>query len=97
MRRVRTFLGLALLALAAILTSTSNRNQTFAAEWYGCRLTATCPGTAKCEGDRWMRTGDCSISCFKESGAPGELIFSGSANCGASTEGFGSGDLPPGN
>jgi len=97
MRRIKTFAGFALLALAAMLTSTSNQNQTLAAEWYGCRLTATCPGTARCEGDRWMRTGDCSISCFKEFGAPGELVFSGSANCGASLAGRGSGDLPPSN
>jgi len=97
MRRIKTFAGFALLALAAMLTSTSNRNQTSAAEWYGCKLTATCPGSARCEGDRWMRTGDCSISCFKESGAPGELVFSGGANCGVSAEGRGSGDLPPSN
>jgi hypothetical protein len=95
MRRFKTLAGFALLALTAMFTS-SHRNHTLAAE-YSCKLTATCPGIAKCEGDRWMRTGDCSISCFKESGAPGELIFSGSANCGASSEGRALGDAPPSN
>ena len=97
MRRIKTFAGFALLALAAMLTSTSNRNQTFAADWYSCKLTATCPSSARCEGDRWMRTGDCSISCYKESGAPGEIVFSGSANCGASSEGRPMGDFPSAN
>lgn len=98
MRRIKTLVVFALLALIAMLTTSSNRHQTFAAEWYGCKLTATCPGTARCEGDRWMRTGDCSISCFKESGGPGELVFSGSANCGASAgEGRAFGDLPSSN
>ena len=97
MRRIKTLVGFGLLAFAAMLGSSSDRNQTQAAEWYGCKLTATCPGTAKCEGDRWMRTGDCSISCFKESGAPGEVVFSGSANCGASSEGRAIGDAPGAN
>jgi hypothetical protein len=97
MRRFKTLVGFALLALTAMFTSNSHRNQTLAAEYYSCKLTATCPGTAKCEGDRWMRTGDCSISCFKESGGPGELVFSGSANCGASSEGFALGGSPPSN
>ena len=86
MRRIKTLVGFGLLAMAAMLGSSSDRNQTRAAE-YSCKLTATCPNSAKCEGDRWTRTGDCSISCYKESGAPGEIIFSGSANCGASSEG----------
>jgi hypothetical protein len=96
MRRFKTLVGFALLVLIAMFTSSSNRNQTLAAE-YSCKLTATCPGIAKCEGDRWMRTGDCSISCFKESGAPGELIFSGGANCGASSSSLALGDAPPAN
>ena len=96
MRRFKILIGFALLALAAMLTSSSDRNQTLAAEW-SCRLTATCPGIAKCEGDRWMRTGNCSISCFKESGSPGEVIFSGGAICGVNPEGSATGDAPPSN
>ena len=95
MRRIKTLVGFALLALAAMLT-TSHRSQTLAAD-YSCKLNSTCPGIAQCTGDRWMRTGECSISCFRESGAQGEIIFSGSANCGASSGGFASGDGPPGN
>jgi hypothetical protein len=88
MRRFKTLVGLALLALTAIFISSSHRNQTLAAEYYSCKLTATCPGTAKCEGDRWMRTGDCSISCFKESGGPGELVFSGQCELRRQLRGF---------
>ena len=92
MRRIKTLLGFALLALAAMLTS-SHRSQTLAAD-YSCKLTATCPGIAQCTGDRWMRTGECSISCFRESGAPGEVIFSGSANCGTGPGGAAIGNGP---
>jgi hypothetical protein len=96
MRRIKTLVGFGLLVLVAMLTSISHRNQTLAADW-SCRLTATCPGIAQCTGDRWMRTGDCSISCFKESGAPGELVFSGGANCGGTSGGFGTGSGPGSN
>ena len=96
MRRIKTLVVFALLILVAMLGSSSDRNQTRAAE-FSCKLTATCPGSAKCEGDRWTRTGDCSISCYKESGAPGEIVFSGSANCGASSEGRAIGGFPGAN
>lgn len=96
MRRIKTLAGFALLTLAAILTSSSGRNQTFAAD-YTCKLTATCPGIAQCTGDRWTRTGECSITCYKDSGAPGEIVFSGSANCGAGFGGLAIGGGPPGN
>jgi len=96
MRRIKTLVGFALFALAAMLTSVSHRNQTLAAD-YSCKLTATCPNSAKCEGTLWTRTGDCSISCYKESGAPGEIVFSGSANCGIGDGGRGTGDSPGSN
>jgi len=96
MRRIKTLGGFALLALAAMLTSNSDRHRTYAAE-YSCKLSATCPGSAKCEGTIWTRTGDCSISCYKELGLPGEVVFNGSANCGASSEGRSLGDGPPSN
>lgn len=97
MRRIKTLIGFALLVLAAMLTSFSDRNQTLASGDYSCRLSPACPGIAQCTGDRWMRTGDCSISCFKEIGAPGEVVFSGSANCGTGAGGRAAGDLPGSN
>jgi hypothetical protein len=96
MRRIKTLVGFALLAMAAMLTSISHRNQTLAAD-FSCKLAATCPGIAQCTGDRWTRTGDCSINCYREAGAPGEIVFSGSANCGTGSGGFGTGDGPPSN
>jgi hypothetical protein len=97
MKRIKTLAAFALLALAAMLTSNNDRNRTYAADWHSCKLSATCPGASKCEGDHWTRTGDCSISCYKESGLPGELVFNGGANCGASSEGLALGDAPPSN
>jgi len=96
MRRIKTLIGFVLLALAAMLTSFSHRNQTLAAGW-SCKLSATCPGIGQCGGDRWMKTGECAISCFKEAGAPGELIFSGSANCGTGAGDRATGGLPGSN
>jgi hypothetical protein len=90
MRRIKTLVGFALFILAALLVPISDRHQTMAAS-YTCKLTATCPGVAQCDGTLWIRTGDCSISCYKESGQPGEIVFNGSANCGT-----GSGGRPPG-
>lgn len=93
MRRNKTLVGFAVLALAAMLTPISHRHQILAAD-FSCKLNAaTCPGVAQCSGDRWTRTGDCSIACYKEAGAPGEIVFSGSANCGiaAGERGIGNG------
>lgn len=77
-----TILG-TLILIAALLGWVSDRSHTRAAE-YSCKTTQ-CPNLAKCEGDHWTKTGDCSISCYKESGVPGEIVFSGSANCGTSS------------
>lgn len=88
MRSSITILAI-LLSVAVMLGSVSDRNQTLAAE-YSCK-TSQCPNIAKCDGDHWTKTGDCSISCYKESGAPGEIVFSGSANCGTSSGGGGGG------
>ena len=96
MRRIKTLVGFALLALAAVLTSSSHRNQTLAAE-FRCNLGPTCTGIAQCSGDRWTRTGDCSINCYRDAGAPGEIVFSGSANCGTGAGGRTTGDLPGSN
>jgi len=79
MRRTKTFVGFALLAVAAMLTPISDRNHTLAAE-FTCK-SSQCPNSAKCEGDHWVRS-DCSITCYRDTGTPGEIIFSGSANCG---------------
>ena len=96
MRRIKTLVGVALLAMAAMLTSFSNQNQTLAAD-YSCRLSPACTGIGQCSGDRWTRTGECSITCYKEAGAPGEIVFSGSANCGTGAGGRAAGDLPGSN
>jgi hypothetical protein len=93
--RITILATLLLVAMAVMFGSVGNRNQTLAAE-YSC-TTSQCPNSAKCEGDHWTRTGDCSISCYKESGAPGEIVFSGSANCGASSGGGGGGSFLPEN
>ena len=94
MRRIKTLLSIALLAVAAMLTSFSDRNQTLASGDFTCKLSPACPGIAQCSGDRWTRTGDCSISCYKDVGAPGEIVFSGSANCGTGVGGRLPGDSP---
>jgi hypothetical protein len=90
MRSRLTVLGtLFLMTLAVMSGAVSDRNQTLAAD-YSCK-TSQCPNTAKCEGDHWNKTGDCTIACYKDSGAPGEIVFSGSANCGTSSGGGGGG------
>ena len=91
MRRIKTLVGFALFILAALLVPIGDRHPTMAAN-FTCKLTATCPGVAFCEGTLWTRTGDCSISCYRESGQPGEIVFNGSANCGAG----GGAPRPPG-
>ena len=96
MRRIKTLVGFALLAMAAMLTSSSHRNQTLAAD-FSCKLAPACTGIAQCTGDRWTRTGECSISCYKEAGAPGEIVFTASANCGTGSGGRPTGDGPPSN
>ena len=87
--RLRITILATLSLVAVMLGSAGNRNQTLAAE-YSCK-TSQCTNLAKCEGDHWTKTGECSISCYKESGAPGEIVFSGSANCGTSAGGGGGG------
>jgi len=94
MRRIKTLTGFVLLALAAMLTSFSDRNKTLAGGDFTCKLSPACIGVAQCSGDRWTRTGDCSITCYKDAGAPGEIVFSGSANCGTSAGGRQTGDFP---
>lgn len=96
MRRIKTLVGFALLTVAVMLTSFSGRNQTLAGD-FSCRLSPACAGVAQCSGDRWTRTGDCSISCYKEAGAPGEIVFTSSANCGTGAGGRPMGDFPGSN
>ena len=78
-----------LLTIAAISGAISDRNQTLAAD-YTCK-SSTCPNPSQCTGDRWSKSGACSITCYKEAGAPGEIIYSGSANCGTSPDSGGGG------
>src|ERR1041385_2427616 len=94
MRRLKILVGFTLLALAAMSSPIANRNQTSAAE-FTCK-TSQCPNYSKCDGDHWIRS-TCSITCYRDSGTPGEIIFSGSANCGTGDGGFSTGDGPPSN
>ena len=87
--RITILATLLLVALAVMFGSVGNRTQTLAAE-YSCK-TSQCPSIANCTGDHWTRTGDCTINCYKDSGAPGEIVFSGGANCGTSPVGGGGG------
>lgn len=78
---------LLLLAMTAMPGAVSNRNQTLAAE-FSCQSGATCPNPSKCSGDHFTASG-CSYTCYRDSGAPGQMVFSGSANCGTSSGGDG--------
>jgi hypothetical protein len=89
MRRIKTLLVLLLLAMAVMSSAISNRNQTLAAD-HRC-TTTNCPGQAQCSGDHYTQTGNCAISCYKEAGAPGQIVFNGSANCAPPPSGGGGG------
>jgi hypothetical protein len=89
MRRIKTLLVLVILAMAFMSSAISNRNQMLAAD-FRC-TTTTCPGQAQCSGDNWTQTGNCGISCYKQSGAPGQIVFNGSANCAPPPSGGGDG------
>jgi hypothetical protein len=89
MRRIKILLVLLTLTMAVMSGAISNRNQTLAAD-YRC-TTTTCPGLAQCSGDHWTQTGNCAISCYKDSGAPGQIVFNGSANCSPPPSGGGGG------
>ena len=91
MRSTKTFVGFALLTVAAMFTQISDRNHTLAAE-FSCK-SSQCPNNSKCEGDHWLRS-ECAITCYRETGTPGEIIFSGSANCGTGEGGRAIGDGP---
>ena len=83
MRRIKISACVALLVLGVVVTSVSNRNPALAGlTIYGCHdLDNSCTGYATCQGDRWMKTGTCSISCLNESGRPGEFVVVSSASC----------------
>jgi hypothetical protein len=90
MRSRLTALTFLLMVMLAMSSSFSDRNQTLAADW-SCKLSSNCPNSAQCSGDKWTRTGDCAISCYKETSTAGEIAFSGSANCATSSGGGGGG------
>jgi len=75
--------------MAVMSSAISNRNQTLAAD-YRC-TTTNCPGQAQCSGDHWTQTGNCAISCYKDLGAPGQIVFNGSATCSPPPSGGGGG------
>jgi len=87
MRHIKTLLVLTILTMAVISGGISNRNQTLAAD-FSC-TTATCPGMAQCSGDHWTQSGTCQKTCYRDSGAPGQIVFSGSANCSPPSSGSG--------
>ena len=87
--RIRIIGTLLLLTVAALLGGAINRDQTLAATVYTCRAGTTCPNNSSCEGDSWLSNGNCAITCYKESGAPGQIVYSGSAHCGTSPNGGG--------
>ena len=87
MKLIKTLLVLTILTITVMSGGISNRNQTLAAE-YRC-TTTTCPGQAQCSGDHWTQTGNCAISCYKDSGAPGQIVLNGSANCSPPPSGGG--------
>lgn len=89
MRRIKILLTLVLLAIAAVPGTIGNRNQTLAAE-FSCQQGTTCPNPSKCTGDHFVASG-CTYTCYKDSGVPGQMVFSGSANCGTSSGGNGGG------
>lgn len=89
MRRITIFVTLVLLAVATLSGAIDNRNQTLAAD-FRC-TTTTCPGQAQCTGDHFTQTGNCAISCYKDSGAPGQIVLNGSANCSPPPSGGGGG------
>lgn len=88
--RTRIIGTLLLLTVAALLGGTINRDQTLAATHY-CKAGTTCPYNSTCEGDHWTPSGNCSITCYRETGVPGQIVYSGSANCGTNPNGGGSG------
>ena len=87
--RIRIIATLSLLTVSALLGGSINRDQTRAAT-FTCKSLPTCPNNSTCEGDHWNPSG-CSITCYRESGVPGQIVYSGSANCGTSPNGGGSG------
>ena len=86
---IRLLATLLLLTVVALVGGTSNSNPTLAAD-YRC-TGPNCPGQAQCSGDVWTQSGTCQITCYKESGAPGQIVFNGSANCSPPSSGTGGG------
>jgi hypothetical protein len=79
MRLRKTLLGtFVLLAVALLSGAIGSRQPTLAAE-FTCQ-TQTCVNPSKCSGDHFNRSG-CSITCYKDQGSVGEVVWSGSANC----------------
>lgn len=82
MRLSKRLMGVFLLVGAALVfpAAIPNQDHALAAE-YGCQAGTTCPNASKCTGSHYVPDG-CSITCYTEQGGPGQLVFSGSANCG---------------
>ncbi len=79
--RKRFVVFLLMLAAAFSSAAVANRYQTVAAT-FTCK-TATCINNSSCEGTHYVADG-CNITCYREQGAPGQLVYSGGASCGTS-------------
>jgi len=88
--RIKLTASVLLLTVAVLSGGITNRNQALAGP-YSCRSGATCPNASTCDGDSWESAGNCSITCYKASGAPGQIVYSGSANCSPTRPGSGGG------
>jgi hypothetical protein len=92
MKHIGILAILVLLAMAAMPGVIGNGDRTLAAD-YSCKTT-TCTGTAQCSGDHWAQSGTCEITCYRDSGAPGQIVFNGSANCSPPSSGGSSSGSP---
>ena len=78
-----TILGTLLLLGSAVMFGTVTDGNKALAGDFSCHK-ATCPGLAQCTGDHWAQSGTCGIICYKDEGAPGQIVASASVDCAPS-------------
>lgn len=83
--RIKLLGTLLLLTVATLVGGSSNPIPTIAAE-FKCKSAPTCPNEAQCSGTYFEPTG-CNYKCYTDGTRPGEIVFSGSANCSATSSG----------
>jgi hypothetical protein len=86
--RLRMTLFSVFLLVATVLSGAIVNRHARAADFF-CKGN-TCPNDSKCSGDHFTRTG-CVYNCYVNQGTPGEVVWSGSANCAATPPGGGGG------